>query len=58
MNAAFSPRYVQDFEVYMDPNIVLLVKALLPCTDKKSEGFDFHRWGKRNLLVSRFSGRG
>jgi benzoate 4-monooxygenase len=45
MNGAFSRKNLQDFEVYMDPNIVLLVKALEKFA-LESKACDFVIWGK------------
>lgn len=41
---------MQDFEVYMDPNIILPAKAL-QTNAIESKTFDFHRWGKETFSV-------
>ncbi|KAE9365924.1 cytochrome P450 [Stipitochalara longipes BDJ] len=43
MNAAFSPRNLNEFEVYMDPHITSLVKRFQSYAIK-AETFDFQRW--------------
>jgi benzoate 4-monooxygenase len=50
MNAAFSPRNLADFEVYMHPHITSLVKRFRKYA-MKSEVFDFQQWGKKRLLL-------
>jgi len=45
MNAAFSPRNLSEFEVYMNPHITSLVKRFQSYA-VKSETLDFQRWGK------------
>jgi len=52
MNAAFSPRNLSDFEVYMHPHITSLVKRFQKYA-VKSETFDFQPWGKKTLLLTR-----
>jgi benzoate 4-monooxygenase len=53
MHAAFSRRNLLDFEVYMDPNIRLLVRHLQTCATK-SEALNFHKWGKKGNCDDRF----
>ncbi len=48
MNAAFSPRILSEFEVYMQPHITSLVKRFQKYAEK-SEVFDFQPWGKKKL---------
>lgn len=50
MNAAFSPRNLADFEVYMHPHITSLVKRFQKYA-VGSEVFDFQPWGKKKLLL-------
>jgi benzoate 4-monooxygenase len=50
MNAAFSPRNLSNFEVYMHPHITSLVKRFQKYAEA-SEVFDFQPWGKKRLQL-------
>ena len=50
MNAAFSPRMVQDLETYMDPNIRLLV-GHFEAFAAKSGVVDFPKWGMAGVTL-------
>jgi benzoate 4-monooxygenase len=52
MNAAFSPRNLSDFEVYMHPHLTTLVKRFQKYAEN-SETFDFQPWGKKRSLLIR-----